>query len=94
MTPDLKWRALWIRFTTWLSSLILYLFGVFGFAWPFGILLAGWVTLKIRSGSDFDYARFALSMTGLVLLVLSCLRVWRAGWCVCLIIRVAFWGMS
>ena len=55
----------------WLSSLILYLFGVFGFAWPFGILLAGWVTLKIRSGSDFDYARFALSMTGLVLLVLS-----------------------
>lgn len=55
----------------WLSSLILYLFGVFGFAWPFGILLAGWVTLKIRSSSDFDWVRFGLSMLGLLILVFS-----------------------
>ncbi|WP_414719620.1 DNA translocase FtsK [Thiomicrospira sp.] len=55
----------------WLSSLILYLFGVFGFAWPFGILLAGWVTLKIRSSSDFDWGRFGLSMFGLLILVFS-----------------------
>lgn len=55
----------------WLSSLILYLFGVFGFAWPFGILLAGWVTLKIRSATEFDWARFGLSMLGLLVLVFS-----------------------
>ncbi len=55
----------------WLSSLILYLFGVFGFAWPFGILLAGWVTLKIRSSTEFDWARFGLSMFGLLILVFS-----------------------
>lgn len=55
----------------WLSSLILYLFGVFGFAWPFGILLAGWVTLKIRTSTEFDWARFGLSMLGLLILVFS-----------------------
>ncbi|WP_296833563.1 DNA translocase FtsK [Thiomicrospira sp.] len=55
----------------WLSSLILYLFGVFGFAWPFGILLAGWVTLKIRSATEFDWVRFGLSMLGLLILVFS-----------------------
>lgn len=55
----------------WLSSLILYLFGVFGFAWPFGILLAGWVTLKIRLSTEFDWARFGLSMLGLLILVFS-----------------------
>lgn len=55
----------------WLSSLILYLFGVFGFAWPFGILLAGWVTLKIRTSNEFDWARFGLSMLGLLILVFS-----------------------
>ena len=55
----------------WLSSLILYLFGVFGFAWPFGILLAGWVTLKIQSDREFDWGRFGLSMFGLLLLVFA-----------------------
>ena len=55
----------------WLSSFILYLFGVFGFVWPLGLLLAGWVTLKIRTGSEFDYGRFGLSLGGLFMLVLS-----------------------
>jgi DNA segregation ATPase FtsK/SpoIIIE, S-DNA-T family len=55
----------------WLSSFILYLFGVFGFVWPFGILMAGWVTLKIRSNPDFDWGRFMLSLSGLILIVLS-----------------------
>jgi S-DNA-T family DNA segregation ATPase FtsK/SpoIIIE len=55
----------------WLSSFLLYLFGVFGFVWPFGLLLAGWVTLKIRTGTEFDYGRFGLSIGGLVILVLA-----------------------
>ncbi|MFA6700224.1 MAG: DNA translocase FtsK 4TM domain-containing protein [Thiomicrospira sp.] len=55
----------------WLSSFLLYLFGVFGFVWPFGLLLAGWVTLKIRTGSEFDYGRFGLSIGGLLILVLA-----------------------
>lgn len=55
----------------WLSSFLLYLFGVFGFAWPFGILMAGWVTLKIRANPDFDWGRFLLSLSGLMLIVLS-----------------------
>lgn len=55
----------------WLSSFLLYLFGVFGFVWPFGLLLASWVTLKIRTGAEMDYGRFVLSLVGLVLLVLS-----------------------
>ncbi|WFE68619.1 DNA translocase FtsK 4TM domain-containing protein [Thiomicrospira sp. R3] len=55
----------------WLSSFLLYLFGVFGFAWPFGILMAGWVTLKVRSNQDFDWGRFLLSLTGLMLIILS-----------------------
>ena len=53
----------------WLSSMILYVFGIFGFLIPFGILLAGWVTLKIRSESDLDYVRFGLSLVGLLLLI-------------------------
>ncbi|MDG6777669.1 DNA translocase FtsK 4TM domain-containing protein [Thiomicrorhabdus sp. zzn3] len=53
----------------WISSMILYVFGIFGFLIPFGILLAGWVTLKIRSGSDMDYLRFGLSLIGLLLLI-------------------------
>ncbi len=53
----------------WLSSMVLYLFGVFGFLIPFGILFAGWVTLKIRSGNELDYVRFVLSLFGLVLLI-------------------------
>ncbi|WP_373020348.1 DNA translocase FtsK [Thiomicrorhabdus sp.] len=53
----------------WLSSMILYVFGIFGFLIPFGILLAGWVTLKIRSGSELDYFRFGVSLLGLLLLI-------------------------
>jgi len=53
----------------WLSSMLLYVFGIFGFLIPFGILLAGWITLKIRSGSETDYLRFGISLFGLVLLI-------------------------
>jgi len=53
----------------WLSSMLLYVFGVFGFLIPFGILLAGWVTLKIRTGNELDYLRFILSLLGLLLLI-------------------------
>jgi len=53
----------------WLSSMLLYVFGIFGFLIPFGILLAGWITLKIRSGSETDYLRFGISLLGLVLLI-------------------------
>lgn len=57
------------RTGAWLSSMILYLFGLFGFLIPFGILFAGWITLKVRMGSEVDYFRFVISMFGLVLLI-------------------------
>lgn len=53
----------------WLSSMLLYVFGVFGFLLPFGILLAGWVTLKLRTGNELDYLRFILSLFGLLLMI-------------------------
>lgn len=53
----------------WLSSVLLYVFGVFGFVIPFGILLAGWVTLKVRTGNELDYFRFILSLLGLLLMI-------------------------
>ena len=53
----------------WLSSMILYIFGIFGFLIPFGILFAGWVTLKIRTGNELDYLRFIMSLFGLLLLI-------------------------
>ncbi len=55
----------------WLASMILYIFGVFGFLIPFGILLAGWVTLKIRNGNELDYIRFVMSLFGLLVLLSS-----------------------
>jgi len=55
----------------WISSMLLYVFGMFGFLIPFGILLAGWVTLKIRTGNELDYLRFILSLLGLLLLISS-----------------------
>ncbi|GAB6069798.1 DNA translocase FtsK [Thiomicrorhabdus hydrogeniphila] len=55
----------------WISSMLLYVFGVFGFLIPFGILLAGWVTLKIRTGNELDYLRFILSLFGLLLMITS-----------------------
>lgn len=56
---------------SWLSSFILYFFGIFGFLIPFGVFMAGWVTLKLRAGSDLDYSRFVLSLTGLFFLISS-----------------------
>ncbi len=55
----------------WLASFILYFFGAFGFLIPFGIFLGGWITLKVRVGSEFDYSRFLLSLIGLCLLIAS-----------------------
>lgn len=55
----------------WISSMLLYVFGIFGFLIPFGILLAGWVTLKIRTGNELDYLRFILSLFGLLLMITS-----------------------
>ena len=55
----------------WISSMLLYVFGVFGFLIPFGILLAGWVTLKLRTGNELDYLRFILSLFGLLLMISS-----------------------
>lgn len=57
------------RTGAWVSSFILYVFGVFGFLIPFGILLAGMVTLKIRAGSETDYFRFVMSLVGLFLMI-------------------------
>jgi len=59
------------RAGAWLASFILYLLGIFGFLIPFGVFMAGWVTLKIRVGSSQDYARFGLSLLGLILLIIS-----------------------
>ncbi|MDX1795905.1 MAG: DNA translocase FtsK 4TM domain-containing protein, partial [Hydrogenovibrio sp.] len=55
----------------WIASLLLYLFGIFGFLVPFGIFMAGMVTLKIRAGTDTDFVHFGLSMAGLILLIVS-----------------------
>ncbi|MBD3820891.1 MAG: DNA translocase FtsK 4TM domain-containing protein [Thiotrichales bacterium] len=59
------------RTGAWIASLLLYLFGLFGFLIPFGIFMAGMVTLKIRSEGDTDYLHFGLSLTGLILLIVS-----------------------
>ena len=53
----------------WLSSMLLYVFGIFGFIIPFGIFIAGWITLKLRTGSETDYLRFGISLIGLLLLI-------------------------
>lgn len=55
----------------WVASFLLYLFGVFGFLVPFGIFLAGILTLKIRGGSDMDYTHFGMSISGLILMIAS-----------------------
>ena len=55
----------------WLSSFILYLFGIFGFLIPFGVFMAAWVTLKLRAGSALDLSRFIFSLVGLFFLILS-----------------------
>lgn len=55
----------------WLSSFVLYVFGVFGFLIPFGLLFAGIVTLKIRDQAQLDLLHFGLSLLGLILVILS-----------------------
>lgn len=55
----------------WLSSFVLYVFGVFGFLIPFGLLFAGIVTLKIRDQARLDLLHFGLSLLGLILVILS-----------------------
>lgn len=59
------------RTGAWIASLLLYVFGLFGFLIPFGIFMAGMVTLKIRSQGETDYLHFGMSLTGLVLLIVS-----------------------
>lgn len=59
------------RTGAWIASLLLYLFGLFGFLIPFGIFMAGMVTLKIRAQGETDYLHFGLSLTGLILLIVS-----------------------
>ncbi len=55
----------------WLASLLFYIFGIFALLIPFGILMTGIVTLKIRSESSIDYVRFFVSVVGLTLLIIA-----------------------
>ncbi len=59
------------RTGAWFASFLLYIFGVFAFLVPFGVLMAGMVTLRIREGSGMDYVRFVLSMSGLLILIVA-----------------------
>ncbi|WP_024850805.1 DNA translocase FtsK [Hydrogenovibrio kuenenii] len=59
------------RTGAWIASLLLYLFGLVGFLIPFGIFMAGMVTLKIRAQGETDYLHFGLSLAGLILLIIS-----------------------
>lgn len=54
-----------------ISSFLLFVFGIFGFAWPFGILLAAWLTLKINGKKDFDWTKTGISFAGLLMFVLA-----------------------
>lgn len=55
----------------WLASMLLYVFGVFAFAWPLGLFIVSWLVLRNRRNDDFDIARIALSLVGVVLIVIS-----------------------
>ena len=55
----------------WLASFLFYVFGIFSLLIPFGILMAGILTLKIRAESDMDFLRFFVSLVGLVFLIIS-----------------------
>ena len=55
----------------WIASFFFYVFGVFSLLVPFGILLAGMVTLKMRADSPLCYSRFFVSMVGLILLIVT-----------------------
>ena len=55
----------------WLSSMLLYVFGVFAFAWSLGLLVISWLVLRNRRNDEFDIARIALSLVGVVIVVVS-----------------------
>ena len=55
----------------WLSSMLLYVFGVFAFAWSLGLLVISWLVLRNRRNDEFDIARIALSLVGVVVVVVS-----------------------
>ena len=58
----------------WISSIILYLFGVFGFSIPFSILIAGWISLQIRRAESDEqalYKPYLLSLSGVLLMLLT-----------------------
>lgn len=55
----------------WLSSMLLYVFGVFAFAWSLGLFMVSWLVLQNRKNEDFDIARIALSLVGVLLIVIS-----------------------
>ncbi|BBP45575.1 hypothetical protein THMIRHAS_09480 [Thiosulfatimonas sediminis] len=56
----------------WLSSLLFTLFGLFAYLLPLGIILAGWLTLRLPLRDDegeIDYYRFFFSLLGVLLMV-------------------------
>ncbi|AEG31750.1 DNA translocase FtsK [Thiomicrospira cyclica] len=55
----------------WLSSILFYVFGIFAFAWSLGLLVISWLVLRNRRNDEFDIARIALSLVGVVLVVVS-----------------------
>lgn len=59
------------RTGAWLSSFILYLFGVFGLLIPFGLFMTAMATFKLRSGNTLDLSHFFLSLLGLFFLIAS-----------------------
>lgn len=55
----------------WIASFFFYVFGIFSLLIPFGILMAGMLTLKLRAETEMDYMRFFVSVVGLILLILT-----------------------
>jgi len=55
----------------WLSSILLYVFGIFAYAWSLGLLIISWILLRNRRNDEFDIARIALSLVGVVIVVIS-----------------------
>ncbi|WP_321276236.1 DNA translocase FtsK [Thiomicrorhabdus indica] len=58
----------------WLSSFILYIFGIFGYLLPIGITIGGWMTLKHPAKpktqiAEQDYTRFLFSLLGVLLFI-------------------------
>ena len=58
----------------WLSSFILYIFGIFGYLLPIGITIGGWMTLKHPAKPktqvvEQDYTRFLFSLLGVLLFI-------------------------